>query len=467
MQAGCSFTISGTQGHVVMDKVNAFCPPFAGATKSGKPVGTHYGGWLPWPRLRVSEEEGGWFIAQRQGRPRWGDPLAQYGLPGTQRRREKRPLHIRFGGDATSGEGALQFVRQIGLPDLPPFHELADTFDAWRDTPGWSDLQRTVWANLRGHGYEWGWLELCLTNPGVLHHAPVMVFGPWVQLVAGLQSSLNCLAEGLATQIAPDLMADLFDRRAELAKAPVQIEAPPATEVQLREASHDVARAMIALLEWAEPHWAAYRGPGGELRLCLLPALLSHLARVLDQDVFKLGAMGGTINTHQGIWRWLRDIGLSKLMQGGALAPPYAGAFAERDQTEVPASAWPDCALLTQLLLKFSLSEHQIRQWKQSPDLVSPRSYLNHAIYVLTTFAAWDNPDMALPTRKPYVSLRQAMLGMSSRDAFGGWWVRCGDLEQCGRRLFAPRDGVWYHQEGNCSAARRSREAKRRARGKG
>jgi hypothetical protein len=288
-----------------------------------------------------------------------------------------------------------------------------------------------------------------------------MVFGPWVRLVAGLQSSLNRLAVVTSSAFPPGQVDEMLAHPENL------FDAGPAAEGELHDACDGVAQAMVALLEWAEPHWAAIRDKTGEFRLCLLPAQISNLARVLEDDSFKFGTFGPAIDTHQGVWRWLRGTGLSRFTQGGALAPPYVGALAERDPTVVPTDPWPDCAWSALLLLRFVVSEQQILGWKRFPSESIHRSYLKHAIYVLTAFAVWDGRSMALPTPKPYLSLRHAMLGMVSRDVFGGWWVRCGDLERCGKLLLAPKEGRWYHKDWGCRLGRQAREAKRRSRGNG
>jgi hypothetical protein len=451
-----------------MDSVHGFRPPFAATMRSGREVSTTHGAWLPWPRYRIDQDSDGWLIAEPGARSLWDSPFSSYALLGTKRRRERRPPpHIRFGSDATSLEGPLQFAREFGLPDLPPFHALADTFDAWGQAPGWQDLQRQAWSDLRGHGYDWNLLGLRLLgeglHPGVLSHATVMVFGPWVQLVAGLQSSLNHLASLVAPEVNDALLAAMLAGSEGRRNEQRLLEASPAVELCLRDACHEVTRAMAALLEWAEPHWAVLREKQ-ETRICLLPARLSDLRDALGHDTLKLGARGGAIDTHEGIWGWLRRLGLARFRQGGPLSPPYVGAVAERDQDAEPVGLWPQCAGLADFVGRFSLWERQMPYLRRLPDGGRHDSYLQHAVRVLRWFTVWDGPDNALPTLKPHLSLRHGMLGMVSRDAFGGWWVRCGDMEGCGGVLLAPSEGRWYHTA--CRQRRLSREAKRRARSK-
>jgi hypothetical protein len=489
-----------------MDNVHAFCPPFGESTKLGKPTATHYGGWLPWPLYYVEEDSEGWFVAKRQSKVLWHDPWAGYALPRGKRRQEKRPSHIRFGEEATSQEGALQFSRQFGFPDLPPFHALADTFDAWGDGPGWEEPQRQTWLNLRNDVYAWSWLGFACTvllelEPVALAQAPVLVAGQWVRSVARLQASLNELAEAVSLAVSP---AEL---RRVLEESGKPVEATPAAEADLRDAWRALREAMVSLLEWAEPHWFAIRDERSGLHFRLLPARQSDLRTVLEHDEFRFGTEGKLASTCEGVWRWLRDSSLLlpsygnhvfvrfgeqqggndpplrgmrafrtgpelresdvlRLVQGGALAPPYLGGQAKARERRIAENRWPDCSELAQTLAAFARSEHQILRWRCRPHEMDHRSYLQHAAYIFARFTVWDRPEMALPTPKPYLSLRHALLGMVSRDAFGGWWVRCGDLERCGKPLFAPSEGRWYHKNLGCGPVRRTREAKRRVRGK-
>ncbi len=427
----------------------------------GKRPSQHYGAWLPWPLYRVSEDGDGWLLAEPGAASMWDGPLSSYVPPGKKRRNRKPPAHMRFAEEAVTREGALQFGRDFGLPDLPPFHALADGFEDWGQAPGWTEKQRQIWQEMRGPAYGWSNIKFRLLAKGLdiaqLRQAPVMVFGPWVQLVARLQAALNHLALAISTVAEPEVPRGIVTHR--LAQT---VGASPAGEAELREACHGVTGAAAALLEWAEPHWALMRDASGDLRLCLLPACHPDLARVLEHESFTFGTFGPTVDTRGGVWGWLRRVGLTHLEQGGALAPPYAGAVAERDQSVAYRDPWPDCSWLAFHLLQFRWQEGLITQGAQFLPDMPRRSYLAHALHVLTAFATWDLPTMALPTRKPYLSLRQAMLGMASRDAFGGWWVRCADLEHCGKVLFAPEEGRWYHA--GCGAAHRWREHKRRAR---